>query len=521
MTPGTAAARRKTVTFGEHVNDNEEKRPTKSGLPDDCPGKFPSPWVKAGAADEQVEQPTEHGRGRGKLTEKLEQVREESAKRKKSERREKDTDVGDVVKEHAEPKSESGKYWKTQYDVYRENSQREVRKLIAKQKMAKSFAKDKDFQCTDLADQLRQEQKKVAKLEKKTAELEAQLKEVQARLLDREALERRPIPAAPANKPELGTRRSYRSEALKAAPGAEEPAATHQLQPSRDPPRELTQPPNEQRQLVAGAEQTRPDAYPQKGTAKARPINIRSKTSDDIWNLSFEPSSPALSRSAEQPPASPRHGRPVTSGTSFTPLKSLSINTLPTGKMTRRDSAQASPPVDRFANAPLVRQEVLPSPKIEERREASPVLSPGLPQPSPEQQSPKQREGPRSPFQRNSVPVENTDDISIQVPLSSPFQPNPMLSPPTADTKRSYFDRREQTAVKAGGSPISKENVSPAPKANPAVESAKPMAAWNAINAPTASKRVTSMTDKTGREVGLDRIEAAKARLAARGRNVS
>ncbi|KAK5119948.1 hypothetical protein LTR85_007024 [Meristemomyces frigidus] len=519
MTPGTAAARRKTVTFGDHVNENEEKRLLKSGIPDDCPGKFPSPFVKAGAMEE--EEHAEKGRGRSKLTEALEQARDESTKRKRSDRRAKGTDDadGDVVKTHPEPNSESGKYWKTQYEVYRENSQREVRKLIAKQKMAKSFAKEKDFQCTELADKLRQEQKKVARLEKKTAELEAQLMEMQNRLSNREALERKPVSEVVTTKPELGTRRSYRSEPSKAVLGAGEAAATQQA--SRHPQRDLVHPIGVQQQPGARTEQTKPQEQPQNATTKARPVNIRTKTSDDIWNLSFEPSSPILSRSAEQPPASPRPGRSVTSGTLATPLKSLSINTLSTNKLARRDSAQPSPPSDRFAKEPLIRQEVLPSPKAEEKRKDSPVLSPGLPQPTPEPQSVKRREVPRSPLQRKPDPAEAVDEMSIQVPASNPFEPNPILSPPAADGKRSYFERRDQPIVKASGSPIAKENVSPPSKPNPAVESVKPMAAWNAINAPAAGKRIASITDKTGKEVGLDRIEAAKARLAARGRNMS
>lgn len=48
MTPGTARTR-KTVSFGGGVKDETGvagvKEGSKSGIPDDCPGKFPSPWV--------------------------------------------------------------------------------------------------------------------------------------------------------------------------------------------------------------------------------------------------------------------------------------------------------------------------------------------------------------------------------------------------------------------------------------------------------------------------------------------
>lgn len=535
MTPGTAAARRKTVTFGDHVADNQDKRPLKSGLPDDCPGKFPSPWAKPGASEEKDDdEPADKGRGRSKLTEALEQVRDESARRKRSDKRVKVTNDDDFHKEHADPKSESGKYWKTQYDVYRENSQREVRKLIAKQKMAKSFAKDKDFQCTELADQLRQEQKKVAKLEKRTAELELKLRGMQAQLSDRQALEQEP----PAEVVELAAKPSYRGERPKDTRSAgpqgpsQQPSAVQRTAPRPADSQPTTkQVPNdtrveatkstERQQPSATIEQPNAEPEPQKARTKARPVNIRTKSGDDVWDQSFGSSTQVLSRSAEKPPVSPNPGRTVTSGTGATPLKSLSINTLQAGKLTRRDSTQPSPPSDRFAKEPLVRQEVLP-PRPEEKQKDSPVLSAGLPQPVPETQPTVRREVPIAPDQRKTAATDATDDLSIPVPVSSPFEPNPAFSPPTAETKRSYFDRREQAAAKASGSPVAKENVAPTIKARPTqLDNVKPTAAWTAISAPPPSKRVASMTDKTGKEVGLDRIEAAKARLVARGRNVS
>jgi len=65
--------------------------------------------------------------------------------------------------------------------------------------------------------------------------------------------------------------------------------------------------------------------------------------------------------------------------------------------------------------------------------------------------------------------------------------------------------------------------VSPGPKPGAKLTEleVKPSAAWNAINAPIASKRVTSLVDKAGNEVGVDRLEAARARIAARARAVS
>ena len=511
LTPGTAGAKRKTVTFADAVQDNEEKRTTKSGIPDDCPGKFPSPWIKGAATEERDGDAKEKGRGRSKLTEALEQARDESVKRKRSDKGARFLEDEDTSSDTDEPKSADGKYWKAQYDSYRENSQREVKKLIAKQKMAKSFAKDKDFQCTDLADQLRQEKKKVEKLEKRTVELEAQLKQMQAQLCNRESLEQ-PAGAQKANNSEARSRRAERKEPAKAAATT---AAEH-LAPEES---EKEAPTSRKHQLQS--DQAPAIEEKQKSRRQARPDPIRKKTGDDIWNQSFKSSSPELNRHSDQGPLSPNAGRTVTSGTHATPLKSLSINGLPKNRLERRDSAQPSPPdMDRFAKEPLVRQEVRPSRKPE-KASNSEGLSPSSPQPTP-QKLKETRPSSQSPMRhKSSKQDDQTEDLSIQVPASSPFEPDPILSPPNGAAKRSYFDHKEEGA-KTSGSLIAKENAPPAVKAKASqADVVKPTAAWKAINAPAAGRRIGSLTDKSGKEVGLDRIEAAKARLAARGRTVS
>ncbi|KAI6807458.1 hypothetical protein KC315_g14723 [Hortaea werneckii] len=508
LTPGTGGAKRKTVTFGDHVKDNEEKRPIQSGLPDDCPGKFPSPWVKGNPPDEQSEERKESFRGRGNLTEAFEQAREESARRKRPEKKTNCSKDEDPPKDKDEPSSEAGMFWKAQYDSYRENSQREVRKLIAKQKLAKNFAKDKDQECTDLADQLRQERKKVEKLERRTAELEEQLREMEAQMTSKRSVERGRNPVEKGAEGDLHTRRNQKTEPAKIAAVS---AAEHAV-----PAQNAEQPSEHQRNVPAeDSAKTGEGSDRQQKRRLTRPDNLRSKTSDDIWNQSFGSSSQAPNN------VSPITGRPVTSETHATPLKSLNVNTLPNSK-TRRDSAQPSPPsMERFAKEPLIRQEVVTSPKEKggEKRRKSPVRSPELPQPSPE----AARSSSRSPLRRMHSRQEEAEDLSIPVPASSPFEPNPMLSPPGATASNSNSNG-EQDGVESSGSPSPspKDRIPPLNKSKPSqIENVKPMAAWNAINAPAAGRRILSLTDKSGKEVGLDRIEAAKARLAARGRNVS
>ncbi|OCL05036.1 hypothetical protein AOQ84DRAFT_104578 [Glonium stellatum] len=173
MTPGTAARGRKTVSFGSHVVDNEGKRasfPGKSGLPNDFPGKFPSPWTP-GTELLSDKKP------RTKLTAALYNARDSAQSNTTSKPKAKDDN--DITLDVMEPRSESGKYWKDQYLSYSERSQKEVKKLVTKQQLAKNYAKKKDAEAMELATKLEDERKR-HKLREKT--LEEQTKEYQERL---------------------------------------------------------------------------------------------------------------------------------------------------------------------------------------------------------------------------------------------------------------------------------------------------------------------------------------------------
>lgn len=177
LTPGTAAAKKKNVTFGRHVVDNQEKRPVKSGLPDDCPGKFPSPWTKG--ADVENDGPLEKGRGRNKLTEALEQARDESRLRRGKPERD-DEGVGKTRVPADE--NECCEYWRHEYEAYRTNTQREVKKLVKKYKAAKDYAQSKDDEASDLRLHLQEAETKADALEEAVNLLTAQIKEMAERL---------------------------------------------------------------------------------------------------------------------------------------------------------------------------------------------------------------------------------------------------------------------------------------------------------------------------------------------------
>ncbi|CAI6333284.1 unnamed protein product [Periconia digitata] len=170
-TPVTANKTRKSVTFNAHVVDNEGKKEkgSKSGIPDDCPGKFPSPWtpgteLKTGLNSEQ--------KPRTKLMEALHDAR--TTTQQKSGQKQKARDDSDITVDMGAPRSSSGKYWKEQYERYAEQSEKEVKKLVSKQQLAKNFAKKKDDEVVELVKRIEEERKRHRRREQ---ELEQQNKD--------------------------------------------------------------------------------------------------------------------------------------------------------------------------------------------------------------------------------------------------------------------------------------------------------------------------------------------------------
>ena len=199
LTPGTATLRRKQVTFGEVV-DNEGKKPIgRSGIPSNCPGKFPSPWTPKIVDFKSQGSEAEEERGLDSAKPAAESIPSKikndfgsiadgaaSSENKTvlpSKPRAKD-DV-DLTTTMLDPKSPSGKYWKEQYLTYSTNSEGEVKKLIAKAKLAKDYAKKKDEEAIRLRHQLEAERRKrkskKQELKKQVDSLQEQLRVVVAK----------------------------------------------------------------------------------------------------------------------------------------------------------------------------------------------------------------------------------------------------------------------------------------------------------------------------------------------------
>ncbi|KAF2652135.1 hypothetical protein K491DRAFT_636259 [Lophiostoma macrostomum CBS 122681] len=174
MTPRTASKEKKTVSFGAHVKDNEGKKIGRSGIPNDCPGKFPSPWTPG---TELRAEPASDSKPRTKLTAALYDARTTSQPR--SGQKPKSRDDSDITLDLGAPRSESGKYWKDQYESYAERSETQMRQLVKKQQVAKNYAKKKDGEAMEAATRLAEERRRSKNRERET---ERQNKDLQERL---------------------------------------------------------------------------------------------------------------------------------------------------------------------------------------------------------------------------------------------------------------------------------------------------------------------------------------------------
>jgi hypothetical protein len=177
-TPGGGTTRRKELVWGADVVDNEGKKQSRSGLPNNAPGKFPSPWTpKTLDITEDKKSKVEEKKPKTKLSERLYDVKATGTGPRSVKGRAKDD--ADITIDMMEPRSESGRYWKEQYLSYSHKSEEETKKLIAKQKLARDYARKKDDEANDLRRQLENDRKKRHTRE---SSLEMQVKDLREQL---------------------------------------------------------------------------------------------------------------------------------------------------------------------------------------------------------------------------------------------------------------------------------------------------------------------------------------------------
>lgn len=180
MTPGTTSNRRKTVSFGGTVHHDELKKDNPLAKDDattfPAPGSVSSQWISG--------QGSANSKPRSKLTQSLLDARDnrteelprqvEPARSGKSPSREQIIDavsVGLADKKDEtvnldDPQSQSGQYWKAEFESYRNRTDLEIRKLVQYRSAARSYARKKDAEAMRLTQRLEREEKKVLEMER-------------------------------------------------------------------------------------------------------------------------------------------------------------------------------------------------------------------------------------------------------------------------------------------------------------------------------------------------------------------
>ena len=189
LTPGTAATRRKTVSFGTLMADAQKKGEHSPSTKANCDSTLKSRRnLEAPDASSGI-QPRQSS-----LTKTLIELSKQKTTNKEisitsSEQgpmRESASSIGvqtentdqiaDSTVDLSQPCSRSGQHWKTEYEQYHKRSNREMKKIIVYGQNVKSYAVKKDSEATGLGEKLKKELVKVAAMERKVSKLAAQLK---------------------------------------------------------------------------------------------------------------------------------------------------------------------------------------------------------------------------------------------------------------------------------------------------------------------------------------------------------
>ncbi|KAL7945541.1 spindle pole body formation-associated domain-containing protein [Trichoderma barbatum] len=164
LTPGTGTSRPKRVSF------NHELATTKTI----------SPNGEGAAVSKRTRLSEVLDKARRKSTTNVSKAAEPRIIKDESdedewEEDELDDDNGDYYAHDAtldlnEPQSQSGKYWKEEFEKYHREARAEMEKLLKYKKHLKSYAEEKDLEAIQLAQRLQEEQEKVVAMEKRIAE---------------------------------------------------------------------------------------------------------------------------------------------------------------------------------------------------------------------------------------------------------------------------------------------------------------------------------------------------------------
>jgi hypothetical protein len=164
LTPGTGASRRKRVSFNHDLATTKTISPNNEGIAVSKRTRLSDVLDKARRkSTTNVSNQTENF-----------PIKDESDESdwEEEELYDENGEIGghDPTVDLNEPHSQSGKYWKEQFEKYHQEARAEMEKLLKYKKHLKSYAEEKDLEAIHLAQRLKEEQEKVVAMEKKITE---------------------------------------------------------------------------------------------------------------------------------------------------------------------------------------------------------------------------------------------------------------------------------------------------------------------------------------------------------------
>lgn len=202
VTPGTAANKRKTVSFGNFAVGAKDRFDLSAGQPIAAASQEEPTMVQATPTESPKDQEGQPVLTKSSFETQLEvskrrigrnantQQRVMDAKPAEGRRAPGANTVGQEIPQEAVrditvdldvPCSRSGKHWKGEYDQYHRKSNREMRRLIQHGQTIKSYALKKDSEATSLHRKLDKELAKATSMEARVSELAVELADVRSR----------------------------------------------------------------------------------------------------------------------------------------------------------------------------------------------------------------------------------------------------------------------------------------------------------------------------------------------------
>ena len=195
LTPGTVAARRKTVSFSEMASKHQKlAHPTQDDSQDhdgdDLFAIAPRSNPRRTLFQSTDESPTRKKRSEASrkdrspsktsATERTQSPRKRARQQESQSQASQDIDPHtDITIDLSQPRSRSGKHWMHEYQREHDASKVEMRNLIRHGKVTRSFAEKRDQEATDFAEKLAEAEAKLRDMEQRVSGLANQLMDAQ------------------------------------------------------------------------------------------------------------------------------------------------------------------------------------------------------------------------------------------------------------------------------------------------------------------------------------------------------